>query len=294
MQAAQVEYSPRWFDIPEFGKFSYDGGGFTTKASPNESTAINLRQQIINQLLPDLGVTGEQRAGQIKTLSDTFTKRILDKALPTMTGAYTSRGLEGSTAERRGLTETINDAVQRGLFAGEDLKIQDEASKISRLGSAESGLQNAFNRLLGISQQGNALNDQYFNVMNQNAGRQQQANLANYQTALKDYYANQDSGGIGDLFGLAGGGFSDLLDVIGLGGGGGGDLFSNIFGTAEKAAGGTLDKISTTSGEGYRKDTNNNYIQSSNSKKSGGGFGDILKDPKTWQTAVQLGSLLFV
>src|SRR3990167_6796368 len=181
IMAPQVSYSPNPFSIDQFGRFAFEDGQNITIPSPAEATGISLRQSLINELLPEVGRTGEERAGQIKSYSDLFTKTLLDKAMPELKGQYTARGLEGSTAESRGYNDLLTQAITQGIFAGQDLYTQDETTKRANLGSLEGGLQEAFNRLLGISQQGQAFNQQKFDLETANANRQFEANQLNFQ-----------------------------------------------------------------------------------------------------------------
>ena len=202
VEPQQVSFSPRSYENIPFGKYEYKNGGFVTTPSESEGKAISLRQQMIQELLPELNTTSDARAGQISNYSDLFTNKILEKSLPMFTGDQYARGLAGSTSYNRGYMDIINDAIQRGLFAGEDLYKSDEASKLSTGQFLESGLQNAFNRLMGITQEGRAGNDQYFNIQNQNANRVQAADQFNGQVNLAQDQAKL--GAVGDLAGLGG------------------------------------------------------------------------------------------
>lgn len=251
VEAEQVEFAPKDFELSPFGESVYEGGRFITRPSGVESQGISTRQRLINELLPELGKTNEQRAGQIQQFTDLFTKKLLDQALPLIKGSFTSRGLEGSTAEGRASVDAINDSIERGIFAGEDLIIRDEQSKLGRLGGLEAGLQQAFNRLLGISQQGKALNDQFFQVENANADRRQSANVQNASLAQQN---NQNKfGALGDIAGL---GSLAAFSNISPGGGTKGTS------TGQQALQSTLSKTggkSSSAGEAFKDP--NTYIQ---------------------------------
>ena len=202
IMAPQVSYSPNPFSIDQFGRFAFEDGQNITIPSPAEATGISLRQSLINELLPEVGRTSDQRATQIQSYSDLFTKTLLDKALPQYKGQYTARGLEGSTAEARGYNDLLTQAITQGIFAGQDLFTQDETTKRANLGSLEGGLQEAFNRLLGISQQGQAFNQQKFDLETANANRQFEANQLNFQQEVAR--RNQSIQSLADLSRLGG------------------------------------------------------------------------------------------
>lgn len=252
-----MSYSPKPLTFEDFGSYKYDGGQHLVAPSDAEKAGITTRQSIINSLLPDLGMTGEQRAGQIANFSDLFTQRLLQQALPRFTGDFYKRGLEGSTAYSKGFGDLLAEAAQRGIFAGEDLMARDEQSKINRLGAAESGLQNAFSRLLNIANTGKSFNDQYFAVETGNANRQAQFDLQNLQNAF-----STQQGGLNDLGNLAALGSSMVFQNGGIFNGG------NPGAVSSNAASSTLSKTG-------------------NSKS----WGDVAKDPNTWVQLAQLAAM---
>ena len=205
--APQVPYSPSPFSIDQFGRYSFEGGENITKASPAEATGISLRQSLINELLPELGPAGFGTGGMGSTFADLFTKKILEKGMPELKGQYTSRGLEGSTAESRGYNDLLTQAITQGIFSGQDLVR-------SNVGALEGGLQEAFNRLLGITQEGRALNQQKFDLQTANANRQTTADVYNVAADVKRRGAETDQ--FANLSGLGG-----LLSFAPKGGGGG-------------------------------------------------------------------------
>src|SRR3990167_975420 len=227
--APQVPYSPSPFSIDQFGRYSFEGGENIKKASPAEATGISLRQSLINELLPELGPAGFGTGGMGSTFADLFTKKILEKGMPELKGQYTSRGLEGSTAESRGYNDLLTQAITQGIFSGQDLVR-------SNVGALEGGLQEAFNRLLGITQEGRALNQQKFDLQTANANRQTTADV--YNVAADVTRRNADTNALGNLAGLGG--------LLAFGGGGGGG--TNVGG---QALGSTLSKTGgATSGGG--------------------------------------------
>ena len=261
-QAQKVEYSPKPLQFDNFGRYSYDGQ-HNIKASDEESANIRTRQQIIASLLPELGTTGDMRSGQIKNFGDIFTQRLLEHALPRFRGDFYGRGLEGSTSYARGFADLLSDAAQRGIFAGEDLLARDEQSKINRLGSAESGLQNAFARLLSIGNMGQSFNNQMFNIDNQNANRQTQVDQIN---ATYDFTNNQ--GGLNDIANLA-----SLGGMLAFGGGGGSSS-GGVTDLGRSAASSALSKTGSTG-----------------APKSKSSFGDYAKDPDTWIKLAHLAAM---
>lgn len=215
--------------------------------------------------MPEIGRTSDQRSAQIKSFSDLFTKTLLDKAMPELKGQYTSRGLEGSTAEARGYNDLLTQAITQGIFSGQDLFNQDETMKRSNLGALEGGLQEAFNRLLGITQEGRAQNQQKFAVETANADRQFQAQAGNLSADVSrrnaDTNAQANLAGLGTLLAFQNGGL--------FGGSGGGTGVIN-----NQAMTGTLSKTGgATSGGGGR------------------GWGEAAKSPDTWLQLAQLAAM---
>lgn len=258
VEPAKVEFSPKSFELSPFGKYEYSNGGFTTKPSAAEEKGITLRQQLINELLPEIGKPSDARASQINQYGDLFTQKILEQAIPMFAGDQYKRGLAGSTSYNRGYEQLLTDAIEKGLFAREDLYNNDLNNQINAGNFLEGGLQNAFNRLLSISQQGKSNNDQYFAVQESNANRQQAANQFNAQNQIATN--NAKTSAFGDIAALAG------TSAFGGGGFGG-----------QQTAGTTLSK--TGSGG------------SSGGGGSGGGAGDFFKDPNTWIQLAQIAAM---
>ena len=249
VSAPQVDFNPKGYSIPEFGDFSYEGGKFVTKPSAAESKGITTRQSLINELLPEVGKTTDQRAGQINGYRDLFTKKILEQAMPLFDSEVYGKGLQGSSAQGTGMSELLNDAVERGLFAGEDLQARDETSKLQRGQFLEGGLQQAFQRLLGISQEGTSLNNLFFNNENANANRAFQASGANANIDATNKQAKL--GAFGDLAGLG-----SLLAFAKLSGGGssGGDGAS-LPGVGSNGQQALMSALSKISGGDYSNET---------------------------------------
>ena len=105
----------------------------------------------------------------------------------------------------------------------------------SNVGALEGGLQEAFNRLLGIGQEGRAFNQQKFDLQTTNANREFQANVANLQADV--IRRNAQTNALGNIAGLG-----SLM------------AFSNQFGgggRGDQALGSTLSKTGgATSGGG--------------------------------------------
>ena len=209
---------------------------------------------MINELLPELGPAGFGTGGMGSTFADLFTKKILEKGMPELKGQYTSRGLEGSTAESRGYNDLLTQAITQGIFSGQDLVR-------SNVGALEGGLQEAFNRLLGITQEGRALNQQKFDLQTANANRQTTADVYNVAADVKRRGAETDQ--FANLSGLGG-----LLAFAPKGGGGGMDVGGQALGSTLSKTGGA------TSGGGSRS------------------WGDVGKDPDTWLKVAQIASML--
>lgn len=231
MGASQVAYAPQGYSNP-FGSYSFNGQHQVT-ASPEEQTGISTRQQLLNQLLPDLNTTSDAQAKQIAQYQNTLQNQLINNSLPQYRGEMMARGLGGSTAYGTGLSDLFTKAANQGILGANDLYTQALTNKLSSGNFLESGLQNAFNRQAQIGQQGQAYNQQMFDVQNANASRMLQGDVANAQMKAAQQQAMMQ--GIGQLVGLG---------TMGLMGGGGmsfgniGKNLGSLFGMGQGAAGG--------------------------------------------------------
>ena len=221
---SEIPFTPPSYNMQPFGRIDYSGGVYTYTPSEAEMTGMTTRQRLINSLLPEVGLTSPERSKQIEETGATFTKRLMDEAMPYYKGIYASRGLQGSKGEASGLAKLAAEASQRGILAREDLFSQDEATKRANLAALERGLQEAYQRGSGIASQEGKYADQYFDIAKKNSDIQWANQIAAYNQAMQNYMdklgAWQDIGGAGGAILGSYFGMPDLGLAIGRAGGG--------------------------------------------------------------------------
>jgi len=176
-----VPYSPQSISSP-FGNVSYSGGT-NIQASPEYQQQISTRQRLINELLPELGMTRNQQNSRIQNYTDLLNQQLLKYAQPAMYGQFASRGMADSTLANNALNDLYIKAANQSIFAGEDL-YNNELNRMLQSGQfLQGGLNDIYTQLMGLAGEGRAQNQQMFDVQNANANRLLQGNTANAQLA---------------------------------------------------------------------------------------------------------------
>lgn len=177
-----VPYTPQNYYSP-FGSVTYQGGAMNVNPSAEYGQQISTRQRLINELLPELDATRGGQNQRIQNMTDLLNQQLLQYAEPQMYGSFAARGMGDSTLANNSLNDLRIKAANQAIFGGQDLYNQELQNMLATGGFLQGGLNDIYQQMMGIGNQGQANNQQYFGVQNANADRLLQGNMANAKLA---------------------------------------------------------------------------------------------------------------
>lgn len=165
-QRTPAAFSPPGFQSP-FGRFSYDpttGSFLFARGEELEESQSDesLRRSFLRQLLPQLGVSSEQREAMRSRFEQTFYERLRDRIQEGFSQAQGdvleqlgARNLLGSSIEAQRLSDlearrmqSTVDAARQAILESEELRRQDEELKLALTRALEQGITDEFSRRL--------------------------------------------------------------------------------------------------------------------------------------------------
>lgn len=155
--AAMSPFGRFSFD-PEAGTFSFTQGKELSRSRADETA----RREILRQLLPELGFTSPQRESIRGRFEQALFDRLRDRIQESFSEAQRetleqlgARNLLASSIEARRLgdleerrMQATLDAAREAILESEELRRQDEQSKLSLLRALEEGIADEFSRRL--------------------------------------------------------------------------------------------------------------------------------------------------
>lgn len=193
------------FNTP-YGSATFDSStnSYNYTENPGDSAFRLELEALRGAILKTIGVTSADREASRQSFTDAYYKEATRLAVPKMENTLFDRGLGGSKLYGQSLNDLNSQLTNDSIMAGEQLRMNDEATKLNNL-NAVSGAMNQQNQL-PLSLLSLASN---YNTNQQQLAQQQYNNLLPYQSIVtpgkQSNTGTYIGAGIGGLVGLAGG-----------------------------------------------------------------------------------------
>jgi len=126
---------PNW--VTPWGSANYNTGTNTynfAETPDMEKDRIQM-EGLRRSILSTIGVTGPERDASLNKWKETYYNELYRSSVPQLEQTLFARGMGGSEMYKGALTDLLTKLASQSVLGAEDLRTQDEALKLSQLGT---------------------------------------------------------------------------------------------------------------------------------------------------------------